>query len=396
MWLKSGRIFDANTGEYRNADILVEDGRIADVARAPNQGAEVVDLDGRYLFPGFIDCHVHICVKSDNANPHNPWRDVLPGTIAIWGVRAAKRMLHAGVTTAREVGGWDYHEIAVRDAIDAGWIEGPRLFCSGRILTITSSTTPYFAGMYEEADGPEAVRAAARKQFAKGANLIKILASGSLQSSRYERADAIQYRPDEIRAAVEIAEDNFTHVAAHAHANKAIRNAVECGCHSIEHGTYGSADIFDLMVERGTYLVPTLCTTPGLLGDETFARDVPPHIRERKEKAHKIKVANLKLARERGVKVAMGSDVGAPGCHCGDNLFELEVMVEEAGYQPVEAIRSATLIAAELMGLEKELGSLEIGKRADVVAFTDDPLNAIGALRRPIFVMKDGAIVRNE
>ncbi len=395
MWLKGGQLYDVDSGSFAPGDIRLEGGVIAEIGRAPS-GTHAVDLDGAYLLPGFIDCHVHICVNTESADGNNPWRDALPATIALWAARAARRLVRCGITTARDVGGWDYHEIAVREAIDTGWIEGPRLLCSGKILSITSSTRPYYPGMYEEADGPDAVRHAARKQLANGANLIKVLASGAVNSTKYERADAIQYRPDELRAAVEIAQDNFTHVAAHAHATEAIKNAILAGCRSVEHGTYGSDETFKLMVEHGTYMVPTICTAHAFLQDPAFAAKALPHVRERYEVLQKIRYANLNKAREAGVKVAMGTDVGTPGNHCGDNMQEVALMVERCGFSPAEAIRSATVIAAELLGLDDQVGRLQPGFAGDVIAVAGNPLDDIYTMRDVFFVAARGQIVRND
>jgi imidazolonepropionase-like amidohydrolase len=395
MWLKGGRIYDVERAMFETGDLRIENGLIAELSRAPSDVA-AVDLDGAYLLPGFIDCHVHICVNTESADGNNPWRTALPGTIALWASRAARRLVRCGITTARDVGGWDYHEIAVREAIDAGWIDGPRLLCAGKILSITSSTQPYYPGMYEEADGPDAVRHGARKQLARGANLIKILASGAVNSTKYERADAIQYRPDEIRAAVEIAEDNFTHVAAHAHATQAIRNAIVAGCRSIEHGTYSTDETFRLMVEHGTFMVPTICTAHAFLRDPDFAARALPHVRDRYEVLQKIRYQNLSKAREAGVKVAMGTDAGTPGNHCGDNMQEVALMVERCGFSPAEAIRSATVVGAELLGLGDRLGRLVPGLAADMIAVENDPLADINALREVFFVAKQGHVIRND
>lgn len=394
-WLDDCHVYDVHAGAFRRGALRIDGTRIAEVAdRAPGD-AQAIDMGGAYVMPGFFDCHVHICMRTEAADANDVWHGALPGTIAIYAAEAAKRMLHAGITTARDVGGWDYHEIAVREAINSGLIEGPRLHCAGRLLSITSSTTPYYRGMYEEADGPETVRHAARKQLAMGADLIKLLVTGAQTSTKYERADAIQYRPDEIRAAVEIAADNFTYVAAHAHALQGMRNAVEAGCRSIEHGTYGDAAIYRLMVERGTFLVPTVCTMPAMFSDQKFVAAVPDHIRERYESAHETKMRNLRLAQECGVTIAMGSDAGTPGNHCGRNMLEVQIMVEEGGMRPAEAIRASTLNAARLMRLDAELGTIEAGKLADIVATPENPLDDIRALHDVRFVMKEGRIVRD-
>jgi imidazolonepropionase-like amidohydrolase len=396
-WLVNGKVIDVRTGRIEPRHIRIEDGRVTAVAaELPATAAgSVVDLDGSYVLPGFFDCHVHICVDTHNAHVAEGWGSTPPGTIVLYAARAARRMLMAGITTARDVGGWDYHEIAVREAIRAGWIEGPRLYCAGRILTITSSSTPYWRGMYEEADGPDAVRKAARQQLAKGANFIKVLATGAVTSSEYESAFAVQYREEEMRAAVEIAEDSLTYVAAHAHAPAGIRNAVNAGCRSIEHTVYGDEAGYRLMAERGTYLVPTVCVSPAMFKDPTFAARVPEHIKRRYSEIHEIHVANISLARRLGVRIAMGTDAGTPGNHCGDNMQELEVMVGKAGFSTLEAIQAATIGAASMMRLENDLGTLEPGKLADIIATRENPLDTIGALRSVHFVMKDGHIAKH-
>jgi imidazolonepropionase-like amidohydrolase len=399
MWLKNGQIYDSEKRIFRAGDLKVEGERIFVVGeRAPAKakGSETIDMDGAFLLPGFFDCHVHICVPTDSADPSSLWKNALPGDVAIYAARAARRILLCGVTTARDVGGWDYHEIAVREAIGQGLIEGPRLYCSGRILTITSSTTPYYRGMYEEADGAEAVKRAARLQLAQGADFIKLLATGAITSTKYEKAEAIQYRREEIAAAVAIAGDNLTYVAAHAHAKEGILNAVEAGCHSIEHGSFGDEETYKLMVERGIWLVPTLCVTPAMFKDARFAQRVPPHIRTRYEDVHETRVRNMKLAKRCGVLIAMGTDAGTPGNHCGDNMQEIEVMVGEAGFSPAEAIQAATLGAARMMGLEDKLGSLTQGKLADVIATRVNPLKDVTALRAVDFVMKGGRVHKKD
>jgi imidazolonepropionase-like amidohydrolase len=256
-WLVNGRVLDVRTGQLEQKHIHVDAGRIVGLFTTLPKGkaGPIIDLDGSYVTPGLFDCHVHICLNSGNVNWAEGWGNALPGTVAIYAAQAARRMLMAGVTTARDCGGWDYHEIAVREAIRAGRIEGSRPHCADRILTITSNSTAYYRGMYEEADGPDAVRGAARKQFAHGAQFIKVLATGSVLSTEYESPMATQYQRDEIAAAVQAATANLTYVAAHAHSEDGIRDTVESACRSIEHTLYGSEAVYRLMAERGTYLV---------------------------------------------------------------------------------------------------------------------------------------------
>jgi imidazolonepropionase-like amidohydrolase len=397
-WVVNGKVIDVRSGRVEQKHIRIDEGRVTAISvelPAKSEGP-LVDLAGAYVLPGFFDCHVHICADTYNPNVAEGWGTALPGTIVLYAARAARRLLMAGITTARDVGGWDYHEIAVREAIRAGWIEGPRLFCAGRILSMTSSSTPYWRGMYEEADGPDAVRKAARQQLAKGADFIKVLATGAVTSSAYENAHAVQYREEEMRAAVEIAEDNLTYVAAHAHAPAGIRHAVNAGCRSIEHTVFGDEAVYRLMAERGTFLVPTVCFPQAMFQDPTFAAGVPEHIRHRYAEIHETHVANISLARRLGVRIAMGTDAGTPGNHCGDNMQELDVMVRKAGFSTLAAIQSATIGAASMMRLENDLGTLEPGKLADIIATKENPLDDVSALRSVHFVMKEGRIAKSE
>ena len=396
MWLKHAQVYDIHQNKFNFTDIKVENNIISTLGDCPASASETINLKGAFLLPGFIDCHVHICLNTRDPNPNNPQRDLLPGTIALWAAEAAKRMLHCGITSAREVGGWDYHEIAVREAIEDGLISGSRLFCAGRILTQTSSSTPFYKGMYEECDGPDEVRKAARKQLAMGADLIKVLATGALTSTKYERGDAIQLRPDEIQAAVEIASDNFTHVAAHAHATEGIRNATMCGCRSVEHGTYGNEEVYALMKEHNTFLVPTICVSSAIFSDPKIAENMPKHIYDRYTSLKEMRIANISLAHKMGVKIAMGTDVGTPGNHAGDNMQEPIMMVKNCGMSPAECIYASTMNPASLLNRQDDMGSIEEGKIADLIAVPESPLENIDTLNEVFFVMKDGTVERND
>ncbi len=395
-WIRGGRLYDVRGGGWRDGDLRVVDGRIAAPGGRPSGDDVVIDVEGTFLMPGFIDCHVHLCLPTEDGNPDNPWGGRLPGEIAIHAAHAAERTLMGGITTARDVGGWDYHEIAVRNLVNRGRLRGPRLFCAGRLLSITTSTTAYYAGMYATADGPDEVRAAARRQLAMGADLIKVMATGALTSTEYEDARAIQYQLDELKAAVAIASENFKHCAAHAHACEGIRNAALAGCRSVEHGSFGDEDAYALMAERGTFLVPTLCVHSALLADNRASANLLPHIHRRYIETEEIHLANTRLAHRVGVKIAMGTDAGTPGNHHGDNTQEIVRMVTGADLSPEEAIAAATLGGASLLGREADLGSLEAGRFADVTGFADDPVRDIRVVRDVRLVVKGGEVMRND
>ena len=300
------------------------------------------------------------------------------------------------MTSARDVGGWNYVEMAVREAINAGQIPGPRLFLAGRLLSITTATVGYYPGMYEVADGADEVRRAVRRQLAEGADVIKVMATGAMLSSETEDARAIQYTLDELRAAVEVAHDNFKPVAAHAHACQGIVNAVEAGVDSIEHCTFADDDALGLIARAGTFVVPTICAGELLFRDRGVVEAMPEHLRRRMVEFNDIHLATIRRAHELGVRIAMGTDAGTPGNHHGLNAHECVFMATHCGLSAAESIRTATINAATLLRRQDDLGTLEVGKYADVIACTGDPLQDIEELTRLSFVMKGGQVARHD
>ena len=303
---------------------------------------------------------------------------------------------HAGITTVRDVGGWNYVEMAVRDAVNSGSIPGPRMFLAGRLLSITTSTVEYYPGMYEVADGVDAVRAAARRQLAKGADLIKVMATGAMLSSETEDSRAIQFTLEELRAAVEIAHDNHKHVAAHCHALRGIENAVEAGVDSIEHCTFADDSVLRKMAAAGTTLVPTVCAGELLFRDPAAIASMPPHLLTRMAEFNDIHIDAIHRAHQLGVAIAMGTDAGTPGNHHGLNAEECVLLSLKAGLSPQESIRTATVNAARLLRQADHLGALDEGKHADIIGMCENPLDDITALTRVALVIKAGEVARDE
>ena len=394
-WLTGGMVLDHAGEQFVRADIGVDGDRIAALvpAAAPAGEDSIVDLTGSWLLPGLIDCHVHLTQPTHAPDPATAARRS-DATVALFTAAAAQRTLEAGITTARDVGGWNYVEMAVRDAINAGEIRGPRLFLAGRLLSITTDTVGYYPGMYEVADGADAVRRAVRRQLAKGADLIKVMATGAMLSSETEDARAIQFTLDELRAAVEVAHDNFKPVAAHAHACQGIVNAVEAGVDSIEHCTFADDDALRLIARAGTFVVPTICAGELLFRERGIVEAMPEHLRRRMVEFNEVHLATIRRANELGARIAMGTDAGTPGNHHGLNAHECVLMVTQCGMSPAESIRAATVNAATLLRRQAELGTLEVGKYADIVACAADPLLDIEELTRLTFVMKGGQTVR--
>ncbi|MGH2554834.1 MAG: amidohydrolase family protein [Actinomycetota bacterium] len=393
--LVGGEVIDVRTGLAEPADVVVRGDRVTDVISQPELLPDdtVVDVSGLFLLPGLIDCHVHLVMRGDDADPSANARRS-DEEIAALAAEAAERTLIGGITTVRDVGGWNYVEMALREEIQQGERVGPRLFLAGRLLSQPTEAVDYYPGMYEVASGPEAVAKTARNQLKRGADLIKVMATGAMLSPEGEDARAAQLGLEDIRAAVDAAWEVGAHVAAHAHALEGIRNAVLAGVGSIEHGTYADPKVLDLMAQRGVFLVPTLSPWTQAREDGDVMRSMPEHIRTRLVEAHEIHVEMIGMAAQRGVPIAMGTDAGTPGNHHGSNVLECVAMVEEAGISAEHAIRSATIDASRLLGRESELGSIEAGKLADIIAVGRNPIADIRALSDVRFVMKGGESVK--
>lgn len=361
-------------------------------------GDTVVDLSAHTCMPGLIDMHVHLTGEYSAASQIERFT-LDPPDYAFRSVRFAERTLLAGFTAVRDLGG-DV-SISLRNAINQGYIKGPRVYAAGRSLATTGGHADPTNGMREDLarhptpeqgviNSVEDARRAVRQRYKEGADAIKITATGGVLSVASSGQNA-QFTEDEIRAIVEIAKDYGFRVAAHAHGAEGLKRAVRAGVASIEHGTYLDEEGMALMKQHGTYYVPTIIAgkwveeksrIPGFFPEvvRKKAAEIGPLIQETFARAHKA-----------GVKIAFGTDSGV-SAH-GDNAREFGYMVQ-AGMPALAAIRSATLDAATLLGQEAKLGTIEAGKSADVVAVAGDPTTDIALMTRVNFVMKDGVVYR--
>jgi imidazolonepropionase-like amidohydrolase len=388
-------VYDVATGSFDRLDVTIEGDRITDLARPSSRSPDetVIDVTGLYLLPGLIDCHVHLVMAAEDPDPSANARRP-DSAIALQAARAGERTLLAGVTSVRDVGGWNYVEVALREAIDRGLRPGPRLVLAGRLLSIATGGADYYPGMYEVAEGIDQVSVAVRKQLSHGADLIKVMATGAMLSPESEDAGAVQYSPDELRAVVQEAERSGKHVAAHAHAAPGVRNAVEAGVSSIEHGTFADEPTLRAMAERGTFLVPTLSPSEALLADTKFAGSMPEHLRARLIETRKMHVETMRMAHRVGVPIAMGTDAGTPANHHGRNAEECVLMVQEMGMSPQQAIAASTLNPSRLLRREQDLGVIRPGAYADVIGCRGNPLNEITELTRVVLVVKGGSVFK--
>lgn len=401
----AGHLLDRPGQQPRGAStVVIRNGKveaIRDGFAAPDgfPGATVVDLRERYVLPGLIDCHVHL--ESDSAGQEGLVESLTNGDayFAYQALANARKTLDAGFTTVRNLGDDRGVTLALRDAIAAGKVAGPRILDAGTGISTTAghgdrtlSLAPDIAEHVSETnlcDGPESCRHAVRAQVRRGVDLIKIMTTGGV-NSRIGAGVGRQMFDDEAQALIETAHLYGKKVAVHAHGADGINLALKYGADSIEHGTLLDEEGVKLFLKSGAYYVPTLSTVNGYL--ERIAKDpnaYPPEVRAKIDWRIKITGKALEIAYPRGVKIAFGTDAGVS--KHGRNADEFELMVKH-GMPAAAAIKAATLNAADLLGIAAQVGSLEPGKRADLIAVASDPLSDVTVLKNVSFVMKDGVV----
>lgn len=393
--VKAARMLDVKTGSLiSNAVVVIENGRIvaAGANAAIPAGAEVIDLGARTLLPGLIDSHTHLTFDLATINS----MAISIPREALVGARNARMTLDAGFTTVRNVGARGYADIALRDAIDAGDVPGPRIVASGPSLGITGGHCDENLLPFEfhhkadgVADGVPGVMQKTREVIKYGANVIKICSTGGVLSYG-DDPKAAQYTLEEMKTIVEEAHRAGRKVAAHAHGGDGIKYAVQAGVDSIEHGTYIDEEAVKMMKARGTYLVPTLYLTDWFMENYEKLRVPAPLVAKAKVVMPEMR-KNIGAAFKMGVPVAFGTDA-AVYPH-GLNAREFAVYVK-LGMTPVQAIQTATVHASKLLGLEESIGAIESGKFADLIAVDGDPTKDVTELERVKWVMKGGAIVK--
>jgi imidazolonepropionase-like amidohydrolase len=397
VWITGTHVYDVSVGRFQDLDVAVSGDRIAGMtARGrPGPDQEVLDLSGAFLLPGLIDCHVHLTIRSEDADP-GATAARSEGEIARYARMAGERTVRAGITSVRDLGGWNYLEMALRDEVVAGRAVGPRMFLAGRLLSIPTPATDYYPGMYEVVRGSIGVAEGVRRQMDHGADVIKVMATGAMLSPEDEDAGAVQLTREELREAVEAAEVHDVPVAAHAHAGDGIDSAVDAGVASIEHGTFADDAVLRKMADRGTFLVPTSCAFAGSLLDAEMRTAMPDHVLARFEDNEEIHRRMVRRAHELGVPIAMGTDAGTPGNHHGSNALESVLLVRESGLTPAESLKASTQNPAMLLRRPAELGVIGENALADLIACRGNPLDDITELQRVAFVMLGGRVVRDD
>ena len=387
--LTNARLIDGTgTPPKENATITIENGRITSITQqSPVEIQNRIDLEGRTLLPGLINAHMHIMMDA-GPDPIGSLKPDNLSAIVLKGARRGEQMLKAGITAARDLGGFEYGELALRDAFASGELPGPRLLCAGKLITMTGG---HGWDIGFEADGPDEVRRAARRNIKRGVDCIKMMATGGVMTPGVEPG-ASQLSEAEMRAGVEEAHNVGKRTASHAQGTEGIKNAIRAGIDTIEHGIFLDEEAIEMMVQRGVVFVPTLAA-PYQIVEAGEAKGIPAYALEKARRVIDAHRRSFEWALRSGVTISAGNDGGTPFNPVHDLVTELRLMVE-SGLDPLGAIRAATYGSASALGLSEETGTIQQGKLADCLILEQgaDPLGDITSLGQVWMVIKQGKI----
>jgi imidazolonepropionase-like amidohydrolase len=396
-----GRLIDVEALEILSEQSIVVNANLIEaIEPGYRESTGAIDLKESTCMPGLMDMHVHML------NEYNPRRRVERLTLhsadyAIRGVVHARTTLASGFTLVRDLGADRQTIVALRNAINKGLVPGPRIYAATKSIATTGGHADPTNSLRHDLmgdpgpvdgviNGPDEARQAVRQRYKDGADVVKITATGGVLSVAKSGQNA-QFQQLELEAIIDTAKDYGMHVAAHAHGTEGMRRAVEAGVHSIEHGTFMTADVMKLMKRKGTWYVPTIIAGRWVAEKSETDGFFPELVRPKAAAIGPKIQGTFANAYKAGVKIAFGTDSGVSP-H-GDNALEFTYMVE-AGMPPLETIQSATLRGAELMGMEDILGTLEPGKLADIIAVPGNPVDDIGLMMKVNFVMKNGEVYK--
>lgn len=400
--LRCGKLVDVQAGRVLSqVDVLIEAGKVAQIGSGIVSDAAVIDLSDKTCLPGLIDMHVHFTHQSNPKSYMEPY--VLnPADFAFRAVGFADITLRKGFTTVRSLGdrGDGTVSVSLRNAIDSGLLKGPRIFTAGKSIATTGGHADPTNGANKVLQGnpgpkqgvinsAEDAMQAVRQRYKDGADLIKITATGGVLSTA-KNGQNPQFTEAELVAIITAAKDYGFKVAAHAHGAEGMKRAIRAGVSSIEHGTYMDDETHRLMKQYGTYLVPTIMAGEFVAEKAKIDGYFPEIVRPKAAAIGPLIQSSFGKAYKAGVKIAFGTDTGV-SAH-GDNAQEFALMVE-AGMPAMEAIKAATVNAADLLGESDSLGSIAVSKHADIIAVDGDPISNIRELENVTFVMKGGNVV---
>lgn len=400
-----GNLLDVKKGEMlRQMTVIVEKNKIIAVEKGYSRstaGDKVIDLKNSYVLPGLIDMHVHIESETRRGGSYDRFVQN-PPDVAFQAARYAKITLMAGFTTVRDLGGSGVN-VALRNAINKGIADGPRIFTAGKSIATTGGHADPTNGYRKDLmgdpgplegviNGPEDARKAVRQRYKEGSDVIKITATGGVLSNAKD-GQGPQFTEEEVRAIVEAAKDYGYHVAAHAHGAEGLNRAIRGGVRTIEHGTLMDDESIELFKQYGTYYVPTLIAGRTAADSARIMGYYPPLVTPKALAIGPKLQATFARAYKAGVKIAFGTDAGV--YPHGYNAKEFEYMVE-GGMPVMEAIQSATVTNAMILDMSDSIGSIEVSKFADIIAVDADPLQNVKTLQNVTFVMKDGTVYKTK
>lgn len=366
--------------------IMIEDGIITKIGEFQESNEvfdKILDATGKTVLPGLINCHVHLCMNDGYAGLIS--RRESSSHLALRAAANCKRMLKNGFTTVRDMGSKEFEVIALRDSINNGITEGSRILAAGQAILMTGG---HFVGM--EADGKIECQKAARAQLKAGADFIKLMATGGIGKPG-EAPGTPELTFEELLAGVEVAKMANKKSSAHAHGKEGIKNAIKAGVNSIEHGTLLDDEAISMMLDQNVHLVPTFSVYYRIA---TFGKEkgLPQHLIESCKRVMDDKLSGFQKAYHCGVKISFGTDGGAPLVSHEDVISEV-ISMKDAGMSPLDILKSLTSTAANLLGLEKDIGTLEPGKKADLIFLEGNPLQSLENFGKVLLVMKEGKVL---
>ena len=407
VYIHAGKLIASSSDKVQqNVTVIIEENKIKSIEKGFVTGTkeeQIIDLSAHTVMPGLMDMHTHISQQHSGPASYMERFTLNEADYALKGAYYAEKTLMAGFTTVRNLGDSYNESVALRNAINQGTAKGPRIYTAAKSIATTGGHADPTNGRSKVLmgdPGPEQgvingvaeARKAVRQRYKDGADLIKITATGGVLSVAKSGQNP-QFMEDEVKAIVDTAKDYGMTVAVHAHGKEGMERAIKAGVSSIEHGTYMDEDTFKLMKKYGTYYVPTIMAGNWVAEKAKIDGFFPALVRPKAAAIGPLIQSTFAKAYKAGVKIAFGTDSGV-SAH-GDNGLEFVLMVE-AGMPAIEAIRSATFHAAKLLNVDDQLGSIEVGKLADLVAVKGDPLADIALMQKVSFVMKNGVVYKND